>query len=88
MSDTPDTVLWALVVSAYHLEKVDPKLPTEIAEIRKLLSLYSAETVSTYFLKAEITFARPRTLASAQALYEHYGVDPTGLEKMYERKPQ
>ena len=88
MSDS-ETVLWALVVAAYHLEKLNPALPTELEAIRKLLSRYSPQTVSSYFLKAAITFEPPRSLQAAQSLYEHYGLDSVGLDKMYPAtKPQ
>jgi len=78
MSDAPtNTVLWALVVAAYQLEKLNPKLPTELDDIRKMLSMYNAETVSTYFLKAAITFGKPIVLVRAiTACWISSGVAP------------
>jgi len=78
-----ETILWGLVCAAYHLERVTTKVTTELENIRNLLSRYPARTVSTYFLRATITFDPPRSLEAAQALYEHYGVDTKGLEKVY-----
>jgi hypothetical protein len=84
-----DTVLWALVCAAYHLERVVVDGPTDIENIRKLLGKHDPKTVSLYFLKAALTFDPPISLEAAQALYEHYGIEAVGLEKMYPaQKPQ
>ena len=85
MSEIPakDAVLWAFVCSAYHLERITSKIPTELESIRKLIGAYPAQTVSSYFLAAAITFDPPRSLEAAKSLYEHYGVDVDGLDKIY-----
>ena len=78
-----DALLWALVCAAYHLERVTSKIPTELENIRKIIGGYPAQTVSSYFLAAAITFDPPLSLVAAQSLYEHYGVDTSGLHKFY-----
>jgi hypothetical protein len=84
-----DVILWALICAAYHLQKLDADETDQLQEIRKLLSEYSPATVSLYFPRAAITFNPPESLDEAQALYEHYGVDASGLEKHYPAgKPQ
>ncbi len=85
-----DAVFWALVVAVYHLEQLDDDgAKTDIDRMRAILSEFPAKAVSLHFLKAALAFNPPETLAQAQALYEHYGVEPVGLEKMYpEPKPQ
>jgi hypothetical protein len=75
-------VLWALVCAAYHLERLADET-LQLTEIRRLLSVYSAATVSLCFLRAAIAFDPPDTLEEAKALYEHYGVEATGLENIY-----
>ena len=84
-----DTMLWALVCSAYHLERVPENAQTDLENIRKLLGLYRPKTVSLYFLKAALTFDPPRSLQAAKALYDHYGIEPIGLERAWPaEKPQ
>jgi hypothetical protein len=78
-----DTLLWALVCSAYHLERVPDGAQLDLENIRRLLGMYRPKTVSLYFLKAALTFDPPQSLVAARALYQHYGVDPVGLEKVY-----
>ena len=85
-----DAVFWALVVAVYHLEQLqDEHAQTDIERMRTILAEYPPQTVSQYFLKAALAFDPPTTLEQAQALYEHYGVDTVGLDKMYPgQKPQ
>jgi len=90
MSDQDrDIMLWALVCAAYHLEQVVSDGPSDLENIRELIGKYDPKTVSLYFLKAAIIFDPPRSLEAARALYEHYGVEAEGLDKMYPAtKPQ
>ncbi|MBX9826032.1 MAG: hypothetical protein K2Y27_13680 [Xanthobacteraceae bacterium] len=85
-----NTVLWALVVAVYQLERLNDESATgELANMRRLLADFSPEKISRSFLKAALAFDPPDTLEQARALYEHYGIEPEGLEKMYPaRKPQ
>jgi hypothetical protein len=84
-----DTILWALVCSAYHLERVPTDSQADLENIRKLLGFYRPKTVSLCFLKAALTFDPPRSLQAAKALYEHYGIEPIGLDRLYPaEKPQ
>jgi hypothetical protein len=85
-----DAVFWALVVAVYHLEQLDDEnAKTDIDRMRAILSEFPPKAVSLCFLKAALAFNPPETLEQAQALYDHYGVEAVGLEKMYpEQRPQ
>ena len=79
-----DAVFWALVVAVYHLEQLqDGRAQIDIDRMRAILSEFPPKAVSLYFLKAALAFNPPETLEQAVALYDHYGVEAVGLEKMY-----
>jgi hypothetical protein len=85
-----DTLLWALVVAVYHLERLpETELRVDLDHMRSMLADFPPKTVSLYFLKAALAFNPPETLEQAHALYDHYGLEAVGLEKIYPaQKPQ
>jgi hypothetical protein len=84
-----ETVLWALVIALYNLEALDEgQLPIDMERMQELLAHFPPETVSRCFLLTSLAFNPPNDLEEAKSRYEQYGVEVTGLEKMYpDKKP-